>query len=343
MSTVHEVTGLGDEINLPSSFGRYTYVRTISCATTSVVLLVADRSGDRFAAKVVKRDSLAGDGMEYFERELRLLQLIRHPNIVKLRDTVFLESYIVLVMEFCEQGDLFNRLTRCGPLAPPTVRKFAYHLLKALQCLHEKGVAHRDLKPENILISSAESVKLADFGLAVSMSRASMMRARCGSLPYMAPEVIADTPYDGLQADIWSFGILLFVMTLNQLPWDSTDEESMCSEIIKGEFSVPLDLLMDVGKVIQMCTKANPAERPTVAELLALPWFEEEAAAYDWMCRVNGIELKSPERGPIPSFVAKSSVRMNLSKQAARTLSPVLQRRRSLGTLPRAQILPKQV
>jgi serine/threonine protein kinase len=341
MAKVHEFTALGDEINLPGSFGKYTYVRTISCATTSVVLLVVDRSGDRFAAKVVSRDSLAGDGMEYFERELRLLQFINHPNIVKLHDTVFLDSYIVLVMEFCERGDLFDHLARFGALPPLTVRKYAYHLLRALECLHEKGFAHRDLKPENILISSDESAKLTDFGLAASMSRASMMSARCGSLPYMAPEVIAETPYDGLQADIWSFGILLFVMTMNQLPWENTDEETMSTEIIKGEFNVPLDLLMDVGKVIQMCTKANPAERPTVPELLALPWFEEEAQTYDWMCRVSGFTFKTGERGPIAiaSNASKGSIQMKLPKPQIRSVSPCIHRRKSLVPLPRLELV----
>jgi serine/threonine protein kinase len=333
MLRIREVTGFGDQIDLPASFGKYTYVRTISCETTSVVILVADRSCEKFAAKVVKRDSLTGDGMEYFEREMRLLQFINHPNIVKLHDTVYLDSYIVLVMEFCERGDLFNHLARCGALPPPDVRKFAYHLLKGLECLHEKGFAHRDIKPENILISSDDSVKLADFGLAASMSRTSLMKARCGSLPYMAPEVIADVSYDGMQADVWSFGILLFVMTMNQLPWDSTDnDDSMCREIAKGEFNVPLDLLMDVGKVIQMCTKPNPAERPTIADLLALPWFEEEVAAYDWMCRVGGFALKSTERGGMSnsSQFPKSTVKLNLPKHQMRTGLPTCQRRRSL-------------
>jgi serine/threonine protein kinase len=151
-----ESTELGAVIEIPRQFGEYTYVRTIGSAASSVVLLVVDRTGCPYAAKVVKRELLiANSHLEYFEREIRLLQIIRHPNIVRLHEILYQTDNIVVVMEFCEHGDLFEHLARHGALPFSQLRFFIYPLLNALQHLHEKGFAHRDVKPETILVCAA--------------------------------------------------------------------------------------------------------------------------------------------------------------------------------------------
>jgi serine/threonine protein kinase len=284
MSTICESTELGVVIEISRQFGKYTYVRTIGAAASSVVLLVVDRTGQQYAAKVVKREFLIADSnLEYFEREIRLLQFIHHPNIVQLHEILYQTDNIIVIMEFCEQGDLFDHLSHYGPLAFPQLRSFIYQLLKALQFLHEKGFAHRDLKPENILVCSDTIIKVADFGLARPIPPDGMMSTICGSLHYMAPEILQELPYDGMKADIWSFGIIVFAMCLNQLPWASRDHAALAREIVKGKVQCPEHMLKEVVEIVEWCTRRDPKSRPTPTELLAMPWFVDEVKGYSKM------------------------------------------------------------
>jgi serine/threonine protein kinase len=275
-------TSTGVLVQVPRQFGKYTYVRTIGSAASCVVFLVVDPTGHEYAAKCVKREYLLTDGnLEHFERETRLLQFLRHPNIVELHDIVYQPENIILIMEYCEHGDLLEEMEKSDGLEICRVRSYTYQLLKGLQCLHEKGFAHRDLKPENILICSNSVVKIADFGLARAVPPSGMMTTMCGSVHYIAPEVLQELPYDGRKADIWSLGILLFAMHLNHIPWSSHDGPSVVREIIEGEMICPAAMAHEIREIVQMCTMRNPKERPTVSDLLEFPWLHEEMMAYN--------------------------------------------------------------
>jgi 5'-AMP-activated protein kinase catalytic alpha subunit len=322
MAMISESTELGVVIEISRQFGKYTYVRTIGSAASSVVLLVVDRSGQQYAAKVVKREFLIADSnLEYFEREIRLLQFIRHPNIVQLHEILYQTDNIIVIMEFCEQGDLFDHLGRNGALPTPTLRSFIYQLLKALQCLHDKGFAHRDLKPENILVCSDTLIKIADLGLARPVPPDGMMTTICGSMHYMAPEILQEMPYDGTKADIWAFGIIVFAMALNQLPWGAQDRTGLIREIIRAQISYPVNILPEVARMVQLCTKKNPQERPTATELLDLPWISEEVMAYNRLFgglsgKISMAALQERNTLSMPKMpsVTKSTAKMILSK-----------------------------
>jgi serine/threonine protein kinase len=321
MGTIRESTELGVLIEVPRQFGQYTYVRTIGSAASSVVFLVTDRTGQQYAAKVVKREFLIADSnLEYFEREIRLLQIIRHPNIVQLHEILYQTDNIIVIMEFCAHGDLFTHLSTRGALEYNRLRSFIYQLLRALQCLHEKGFAHRDLKPENILIHSEHVIKIADLGLARPVPPDGMMTTICGSVHYMAPEILMEMPYDGTKADMWSLGIIIYAMALNELPWNAPDNAGLIREITRGSIAYPVNLPSEVANLVQMCTKKTPNDRPTATELLELPWINQELVAYNRlfgplgklsMSAINQRESQSMPR--LPS-VTKSSAKMILSK-----------------------------
>jgi serine/threonine protein kinase len=323
-----ESTELGVLIKIPRQFGKYTYVRTIGAAASSVVLLVGDHSGQHYAAKCVKREFLVNESnLEYFEREIRLLQFIHHPNIVQLHDIVYQTDNIVVIMEFCEQGDLFEELAKNGALPVRRLRTYVFQLLKALQCLHEKGFAHRDLKPENILVCSDSIIKIADLGLSRAVPSDGMMTTICGSIHYMAPEILQELPYDGTKADIWSFGIIVFAMCLNQLPWTSRDNAALVHEIIKGTVVRPPHMIPEVAQIVELCTRKNPKERPTAGELLELPWVSEEVMAYNRTFGLTGKlsmaalhETGSFSSSRIGGLVSKSTAKLILSKPALRAV-----------------------
>jgi serine/threonine protein kinase len=284
-----EETDLGVRIEVPRQFGKYTYIRTIGAAASSVVLLVMDHTGQHYAAKCVKRDFLVCDSnYEYFEREIRLLQFVRHPNIVQLHEIVYQTDNIIVIMEFCELGDLYEELAKNGAFPIRRVRSCVYQLLKALECLHGKGFAHRDLKPENILVCAGGVIKIADLGLARPVPASGMMSTFCGSVHYMAPEILLEIPYDGTKADMWSVGLIIYALTLNQLPWTAHDNADLAREIVKEDVVAPPHMPPEIAQIVTLCTRKNPKERPTPSELLDLPWVSEEVVAYNRLLGVNG-------------------------------------------------------
>jgi serine/threonine protein kinase len=295
MDVIREATDTGGIIEFPRQFGKYNYLRTLGSATNSVIVLAEDRSSQRFAVKIVSRTFLVSHGqLECFERELRLLQFIQHPNIVRLLDVVYGTDTIALVMEYCENGDLFEYLWHHGPIAPPLCRSYIVQILKALENFHEKGYAHRDLKPENILIDSRSRVKICDLGLARAPGTDGMMQTICGTMPYTPPEILQGLPYEGPRADIWSLGILIFVMATGRLPWESDDKAGMAREIVHGMLNFPNDFPSEIKMVVMLCTAINPADRPTAADLLELPWIAEELSEYQ---KVFGNMVRAPAAG----------------------------------------------
>jgi serine/threonine protein kinase len=330
MDVIREATDRGLIIELPRQFGKYTYIRTLGTATTSIIIVAEDRSGQKFAVKVVNRNSLVTDNqLEFFERELRLLQFINHPNIVHLHDVVYQPDTIALVMEFCENGDLFDHLWHHGPIPGSTVRNYIFQILKALECFHEKGYAHRDLKPENILIDSRSRVKVCDLGMARSSGPDGMMSTICGTMPYNPPEIVQGLPYDGSKVDIWSLGILIFVMITGQLPWESDDRQGVMREIIEGVINFPQDFPAELKAIVRVCTNLNPSDRPAATELLEMAWLKEEQSDYARMFGLLNQDNWKANMAKNPS-VGRTSVRMILRRS---NLKAVGQERGKFGSL----------
>jgi serine/threonine protein kinase len=310
---IREATGSGTIINIPSQLGRYSYVRTFDRSTNSVLVAVQDSSGHPFCAKFVDRSFLVQhDQLGLFERELRLLAQIRNPHIVAMREIVYLPATIAIIMEYCEKGDLFHYIRHQGPLPPNTIRSFLFQIMKGLEGLHQHGCAHRDLKPENIVIGADLSVKLCDLGLAGVSRPDGLMSTMCGTFPYTPPEIIAGLQYDGAKADVWSLGIVAFVMATFKLPWTMPDDAGISRQILAGQLTFPSEFPAEVIPFIRKCTRVNPANRPTVKELLQSPWFAEEVLIYNQKSVIAALLLS---RGSVP----KASVKMIVWKPSART------------------------
>jgi serine/threonine protein kinase len=226
-------------------------------------------------------------------------------------------------MEYCEHGDLFDYLLQKGPLRPAAIRSFLYQILKALECLHEKGYAHRDLKPENIFVDKDCHIKIGDLGLAKASSGEAMLSTMCGTLYYSAPEVLHGEMYDGRKSDMWSIGIIIFVMAVRALPWSSSDPAGIIAEISEGRVALPPDFPLEIAGIIRMCTSLNPNERPTPTQVLDLPWMNEEQFAYRRDFGIAGKGSFGPGSkgfGSRPS-IARESAKMILSKTPIRAFN----------------------
>jgi MAP/microtubule affinity-regulating kinase len=274
MSFPELVLSDGIHVQVPQSIGGYNFVRVISQGSYSVVCLVQSRiTRADFACKMVPRAVLAhGSVLELFEREVRIHETIRHPNVVALVEVLYTATLICVVMEYCSSGDLLQMIHMHNFLADADCRRIFYQILLGVQYLHGHHISHRDIKPENIFIDDAGTPKIGDFGLSHHMSQNALLKTACGSLQYCAPEIVQGLEYDGRPVDVWSLGVLLYAMATGRLPWSSSNQLELCEEIVAREI-VSLNVSSSALKrLIRWMLNRDPAKRPTVDELLADPW-----------------------------------------------------------------------
>lgn len=263
----------GTAIRFPRTFRSYRYVKTLGSGLSSVVCLVTDSRTKQFsAAKVISRETFNDAGrLQHCESELRLMSSIHHPSIVELRDIVYLEEVLIMIFEYCERGDVLDYIYKNGMPEPDEVKRWLQQLLSGLQYLHSRGVAHRDLKPENLLLDRDLNLKIGDFGLARETRAGRLMETPVGTPCYTAPEILRRENYDGARADIWSVGVITWVIALGTLPWRSIGDVGLRREIIEGQFSLPEELDPDIKEFIEACMVPEPKKRATAAHLLTLP------------------------------------------------------------------------
>lgn len=267
-----------NSLQIPSKFNHYQTISTIGNGASSVVYLVKDTiKNQQYAAKVVSRQKLVEDyRLQYFDRELRLLQRIEHPHIVSIIDVVYQKDVIIVIMEYCENGDLLSYIISQGTVMPALQRQMAYELISAISFIHSKNYAHRDIKPENIFIDSLFHLKLGDFGLSKETSNNTLLTTLCGTIYYSAPEVLTHQKYDGHKADIWSFGIVLYTISLGRLPWSNTDTTLIMDEICNAKIQYPDQMPKLIENIIRDCTKLDPNDRPTADDILNSPWLKPQ-------------------------------------------------------------------
>jgi carbon catabolite-derepressing protein kinase len=267
-----------EEVELPQTFGSYEVVRIIGSGAFSVAVLVHGRlTNAQFACKVVSRAFLARkNAFHRFEQEVRLLEMMHHPHIVQVLDVIYSESLIFVVMEFCSGGELFQYLVDHGRLRDGDCRRLFAAIVSAVAHLHSRGIAHRDLKPENILLGDGLVPKLADLGLCRMVSGDALMTTPCGSPHYAAPEVLSGKGYDGRASDIWSLGVVLFVMATATVPWRSTTQARLFAEIAQAEYRIPGYLSPELRDLIRAMLNVSAGERPTIAEVAKSQWLSAE-------------------------------------------------------------------
>ena len=189
-------------------------------------------------------NSLAEDHeriLQGIEREIVIMKLIEHPNIMRLYDVWETSTELYLILEYVEGGELFDYICENGRLSTSEALGYFQQIVSAVDYCHHFNIAHRDLKPENLLLDGNKNIKVADFGMAAWQKSNSngLLRTACGSPHYAAPEVIAGTPYNGSASDIWSCGIILFALLAGRLPFDDDDLATLLEKVKIAKFEFP--------------------------------------------------------------------------------------------------------
>lgn len=236
------------------------------------VLRAKEVSGSKrlFAVKKVKRALISEHKLDtQLQREIKILYDLDHPRIVKLHFDFKDTKSIYLGMEFCSGGTLFDKLNKSRKFTPDVASKYFRETCDALNYLHHlpEKVVHRDIKPENILLDADDHVKLADFGWA-NLLEGKARDTFCGTLDYLAPEMIQGTGHDE-SVDMWNMGVLLYELVTGQSPFGSTTKETTCRLILNVDLRFPAEIDADAKDMIARLCKKQPKQRLTVESALA--------------------------------------------------------------------------
>ena len=263
--------------------GPYEFVKFLSAGPTGRVFECRNvTNGEAVSCKVIDVNNIKNDDFfNHFKNELIIHSQIRHPGITQLKDVLVDEKFIYVILERCVGGDLNDLVLDEGGLPENRARHYFKHIMGAISYIHNLGIAHRDIKLENILVTSQDDAKLTDFGLCKQASTDSpMMKTTCGTLVYSAPEIIREEPYNGMIADIWSAGVVLYAMVSNHFPWVSDPNlppDRMVAEtarqIQEGDIPLP-NVTYELQDLISSMLTVDPSDRPTAEDVLQHPWME---------------------------------------------------------------------
>ncbi|KAF5766866.1 putative protein kinase CAMK-CAMKL-CHK1 family [Helianthus annuus] len=251
-------------------------------------------SGENIAVKVIDKEKVLKVGLiDQTKREISVMGMVKHPNIIQLYEVMATKTKIYFAMEYAKGGELFDKVAK-GRLKEDVARKYFQQLICAVDFCHSRGVYHRDLKPENLLLDEYGNLKVTDFGLSVHASCThldGLLHTTCGTPAYVAPEVISRRGYDGAKSDIWSCGVVLFVLLTGQLPFKDSNIMQLYKKISKAEYKCPSSLPPDVRKLLKRILDPNPVTRISMNKIMENSWFNE---GFDAKQMKNSLETDPP-------------------------------------------------
>ncbi|KAM6273234.1 serine/threonine-protein kinase MARK1-like [Spheniscus humboldti] len=240
-------------------------------------------TGEKVAIKVIDKRKAKQDSyvLKNVKREPRIHQMIKHPNVVRLYETLETDNSYYMVMELCLGGDLLDRICDKKRLAEREVRRYTRQILSAVEHLHCQGIVHRDLKIENFLLDENNNIKIVDFGLSNTAKfeglSQELLHTQCGSPAYAAPELLAHRKY-GPKVDVWSIGVSMFAMLTGTLPFtvEPFNIKQLHQKMLIGEISpIPSDISPGAVHFMQSLLEPDPAKRPGVREAIKDKWLNE--------------------------------------------------------------------
>ncbi|KAK7012265.1 CAMK/CAMKL/GIN4 protein kinase [Favolaschia claudopus] len=269
----------------PRRIGLWKIGRTIGTGSSGRVRIARNSKTGKYAAvKIVSKAAIDStmslnhlvDDSEHnqlsLEREIVVMKLIDHPNIMRLYDVWETSTDLYLILEYVQGGELFEHLCKKGRLPTEEALRYFQQIISAMDYCHKFNIAHRDLKPENILLDEDFNVKIADFGMAAWQANG-MLRTSCGSPHYAAPEIVSAQAYNGSAADIWSCGVILHALLAGRLPFDDDDIGVLLEKVMEGVFEMPDDIDPLAQDLIKRMLARNVEDRITMPEVLQHPFY----------------------------------------------------------------------
>uniref|UniRef100_A0A8B9L501 non-specific serine/threonine protein kinase n=1 Tax=Astyanax mexicanus TaxID=7994 RepID=A0A8B9L501_ASTMX len=264
----------------PLQVGFYEILRTLGKGNFAVVKLARHKvTKTQVAIKIIDKTRLNSSNLEKIYREVQIMKLLNHPHIIKLYQVMETKDMLYIVTEYAKNGEMFDFLTSNGRMSEAEARKKFWQILTAVDYCHRHHIVHRDLKTENLLLDANMNIKLADFGFGNFYKTGEPLSTWCGSPPYAAPEVFEGKEYEGPQLDIWSLGVVLYVLVCGSLPFDGESLPALRQRVTEGRFRIPFFMSEDCENLIRKMLVVDPAKRITVAQIKQHRWMLADPTA----------------------------------------------------------------
>uniref|UniRef100_A0AAQ4QVH8 MAP/microtubule affinity-regulating kinase 3 n=1 Tax=Gasterosteus aculeatus aculeatus TaxID=481459 RepID=A0AAQ4QVH8_GASAC len=237
-------------------------------------------TGREVAIKIIDKTQLNPNSLQKLFREVRIMKILNHPNIVKLFEVIETERTLYLVMEYASGGEVFDYLVAHGRMKEKEARSKFRQIVSAVQYCHQKHIVHRDLKAENLLLDADMNIKIADFGFSNEFTMGNKLDTFCGSPPYAAPELFQGKKYDGPEVDVWSLGVILYTLVSGSLPFDGQNLKELRERVLRGKYRIPFYMSTDCENLLKRFLVLNPSKRGTLEQIMKDRWinagFEED-------------------------------------------------------------------
>ncbi|XP_029922382.1 serine/threonine-protein kinase SIK3 homolog isoform X2 [Myripristis murdjan] len=260
----------------PARVGYYEIERTIGKGNFAVVKLATHIiTKAKVAIKIVDKTQLDDENLKKIFREVQIMKMLRHPHIIRLYQVMETERMIYLVTEYASGGEIFDHLVAHGRMAEKDARKKFKQIVAAVHFCHCRNIVHRDLKAENLLLDHNLNIKIADFGFSNLFSRGQLLKTWCGSPPYAAPELFEGKEYDGPKVDIWSLGVVLYVLVCGALPFDGSTLQNLRARVLSGKFRIPFFMSTDCEYLIRHMLVLEPSRRLSMEQICKNKWMRQ--------------------------------------------------------------------
>uniref|UniRef100_A0A665VHU6 non-specific serine/threonine protein kinase n=1 Tax=Echeneis naucrates TaxID=173247 RepID=A0A665VHU6_ECHNA len=264
----------------PLQVGFYEIIRTLGKGNFAVVKLAKHKvTKTQVAIKIIDKTRLNPSNLEKIYREVQIMKLLNHPHIIKLYQVMETKDMLYIVTEYAKNGEMFDHLTSNGRMSEDEARKKFWQILTAVDYCHRHHIVHRDLKTENLLLDANMNIKLADFGFGNFYNAGEPLSTWCGSPPYAAPEVFEGKEYEGPQLDIWSLGVVLYVLVCGSLPFDGPSLPALRQRVTEGRFRIPFFMSQDCENLIRKMLVVDPAKRISIAQIKQHRWMLADPTA----------------------------------------------------------------
>lgn len=294
---------------IPKKIGKYLLKDTIGHGAFSIVKLAIDiKSNKNFGCKIISKKRLLRIDMEdRFEKEIRILQKLRHTGIATLYDLIKDSINYYLFLELCPNGTLFDLIVSKKKIPEDEAKYIFKQIVVTLKYIHSQNVIHRDIKPENILIDENLNIKFIDFGFSAYYDPDNLSKTNCHTPNYASPQLLSGLPYDGQKSDIWSLGILLYVMLNGKIPWTSTNQKQLIDEIRNANVFLPFSMSEEARDLLSQIIAKEADQRISIDDILNHPWLQNIPTLNLHPIRINESREKSVRLNDVDRFFNKSS------------------------------------
>nr|XP_021146511.1 SNF-related serine/threonine-protein kinase-like isoform X2 [Columba livia] len=257
--------------------GLYDLEHTLGKGHFAVVKLARHVfTGQRVAVKVIDKSKLAGEAAGQLLQEVRCMKLVQHPNVVRLYEVIDTHAKLYLILELGDGGDMFDHIMRHeGGLTEARAKHYFAQIVHAISYCHKLHVVHRDLKPENVVFfQEQEVVKLTDFGFSNRFQPGKMLTTSCGSLAYSAPEILLGDEYDAPAVDIWSLGVILYMLVCGHPPFQEANDSETLTMIMDCRYTVPPHVSAQCTDLISRMLQRDPKQRASLEQIEGHAWLQ---------------------------------------------------------------------